>query len=258
MGPMIEDPSFRRLVEDAQSQPFKGWDFSFINGRIHQQEPSWDYQSLVATAIAQADVMLDMCTGGGEFLDSFANLPNTTLATEGYAPNVALAAERLAHRGITVVEVTSDNQLPLANDYFDLVINRHGAYSAAEVRRVTQNRGASFITQQVGSANALGINLALTGNKSDVEPTASAWSMTTAIQELEAHGFSILHCAEEYPAMIFHDVGALVYYLKAVPWQLPGFAVDAYRPALAQIHQRICDEGAFAVTAHRFLIQATA
>ena len=81
--------------------------------------------------------MLDMRTGGGERLAQYLDiqLVPKVYATEGYAPNVSVARERLVPLGVTVYEV-QDDQLPLPDASLDLIINRHGSYKASEVQRV--------------------------------------------------------------------------------------------------------------------------
>ena len=67
--------------------------------------------------------MLDMGTGGGEFLSSLAPLPDQTWATEAFLPNLPLAKARLELLGIQVVHVDSDFELPFVDEEFYLVIN---------------------------------------------------------------------------------------------------------------------------------------
>ncbi len=39
--------------------------------------------------------------------------------------------------------------------------------------------------------------------------------------------------------MFLYDVGAIVYYLKAVPWEIPDFSVEKYFDKLQEIHKLI-------------------
>ena len=246
-------PTFEQLAEEALAQPFLGWDFNFVVNRIEETDPEWNYRSMVIRAIADSTGMLDLCTGGGEFLDGLAGFPATTVATEGFAPNVPIARERLGPRGIGVVHTHPDGPLPFTDGSFDLIVNRHGAFSAPELKRVAKHTGARFITQQVGSANARGINRALHGP----EATSPPWTLANASAILSSAGFEITSAAEQYLPMTFRDVGALIYYLKAIPWQVPDFDFSVYRQALAAIHNQIESTGAFTVTAHRFVLEAT-
>jgi hypothetical protein len=49
-------------------------------------------------------------------------------------------------------------------------------------------------------------------------------------------------------------VGAIVYQLKAVPWQIPDFSVERYLDRLKAIHTKIQRDGYVDVLEHRFFI----
>lgn len=75
---------FEALVQEANQQAFAGWDFPYLNGRMVESRVSWDYRKRVLEAVARATSLLDMGTGGGEFLSSLPRLPTNTCATEAY------------------------------------------------------------------------------------------------------------------------------------------------------------------------------
>jgi len=58
-------------------------------------------------------------------------------------------------------------------------------------------------------------------------------------------------------ANLFLDIGAIVYQLRAVPWQVRDFNPQRYDRALRRLDAVIRTHGHFTATAHRFLIQAT-
>lgn len=84
------------------------------------------------------------------------------------------------------------------------------------------------------------------------------WNLTTALQELKKNNFEVLYSNEEFPIQRFYDVGALVYYLKAIPWQIPDFNIEKYEESLYDIHKHIQSKGFFDVKQHRFIIKAKA
>ena len=55
---------------------------------------------------------------------------------------------------------------------------------------------------------------------------------------------------------IFYDIGAVIYYLKVIEWQIPNFSIETYYDRLEAMHHLIERQGAFYATAHRFLIEA--
>lgn len=248
---MARTARFEELVRQAQEQAFTGWDFSYLKGRRREERPSWDYETQVKQRLAQAQALLDMGTGGGEFLASLQPLPPRTAATEGYAPNVPVARERLAPLGVQVEAFEVDEQLPFTSESFDLIINRHDSFAPAEVYRLLQPGGA-FLTQQVGGRNEARLNAYLGA----AEPEYLDWCLGSAVEGLVQAGFQIVERKEEFPEVAFHDIGALVYYLSAVPWQIPDFSVDRYRPHLLQLHEQMEEAGPLVVHGHRFYIEA--
>ncbi|WAP50741.1 hypothetical protein OL239_12005 [Arthrobacter sp. ATA002] len=55
----------------------------------------------------------------------------------------------------------------------------------------------------------------------------------------------------------FLDVGAVVFQLRAVPWQAPGFDAVSHREHLWRIHEQIAQTGGFEVRSRRFLVKAS-
>ncbi len=97
MAHAVERDTLRRLWLDEYHRPFSGWDFTYLAGRRTTIRPAdtWDYTSTVVAAIRTARSMLDMDTGGGEFVAALPHLPPRTCATEAYPPNLPTARARL-------------------------------------------------------------------------------------------------------------------------------------------------------------------
>ena len=90
-----------------------------------------------------------MGTGGGERFSRLCDgYRGTAVATEGWPPNVPVAAARLAPMGVQVVHA-SGLRLPLADGSIDLVLNRHEELDPADVARVLRP-GGRVLTQQIG------------------------------------------------------------------------------------------------------------
>lgn len=244
--------SFDRLVTAALQQPILGWDFSQIASRFSSQAPSWDYRERVIAALPGRRVLLDMDTGGGEWLSSLPDKPARVLATEKYTPNILIAKQRLAPLGIELFALEEDAKLPFDSASIDLIINRHGSFCAQEIARVL-TPGGRFITQQVGGDNDVQLNQHLGANYGD----HSGWNLTAAVQQLSATGLKIITQHEEYPLNTFQDIGAVVFYLQAVPWQVPSFSVATYRQQLLALHQLILQMGCLTIRGHRFFIECS-
>ncbi|HDR4725217.1 class I SAM-dependent methyltransferase [Bacillus cereus group sp. Sample62] len=250
---MKHDLLFSSLLESANIN-FSGWDFSFISetGRMKCEPLLWSYGSTAFQLMQHTESMLDMGTGGGEFLSMLQPFSSTIFATEGYAPNVPIARKKLEPLGVTVVEVTDDTTLPFQDVQFDLIINQHESYAASEVNRILSPNGI-FLTQQVGGLDCAELNEQF---NAPLNSEFASWSLETACSELKENGFTILEEKEEFPFQRFYDIGAIVYYLTAIPWQIPDFTVEGYNEELYRIHEIILQKGYFDVKQHRFMIKA--
>ncbi|MBS3741769.1 MAG: methyltransferase domain-containing protein [Candidatus Cloacimonetes bacterium] len=235
-------------------QSFNGWDFSYITstGRMQESPLSWSYTTKVLKKLREAKNMLDMGTGGGEYLSKLKPLPQNTYASEGYMKNIPIARARLEPLGVNVVKVGEENKLDFADNFFDLIINRHGEYSPEEVYRVLQT-DSYFITQQVGGQNCLELNRFL---DSEQDFGMLDWKLNYAQNQLEEAGFEIIEAKEDFPFLRFFDIGAVVYYLKAVPWQIPDFSIKKYYNKLKNLHKKIMKNDYLDIKEHRFLIVA--
>ncbi len=242
--------TFEHYRDEAEDWSLKGWDFSDLKARWHESAPHWDYRTLVIDLLNQANVVLDMGTGGGEFLASLPNLPKDVSATEAWPPNVTVARDRLTPLGIDVSQIQDDDRLPYPDNRFDLVINRHESFDPAEVFRIL-TPGGTFITQQVGARDNREINDRLMDTPQlSFEP----WEADHAGALLEKAGFVVTRREEDFPTTRFLDIGALMLYLKAIPWQIPDFSIASYEKALVELHHHIEQTGGFNTKAHRFLL----
>lgn len=245
------------------NHPVTWWDWSYIEGRRVElpTDKPWSYSDSVVEAMKSARSILDMRTGEGEKFARFIKQqshPMQLYATEGYAPTLAQARQQLEPLGVTVYEV-HDEQLPLADNQFDLVINRQGSYDPREVLRVLKP-GHLFITQQVGDQTNLRLHELLHTPKAlyfypGVEPKP-AWNLAYAVRDLQETGWQIIKQYEHLFPTRFYDVGAVVYYLKAVPWEIPDFSIEKYFDKLVEIHHLIHREGYLDVPFHSFFIVA--
>jgi SAM-dependent methyltransferase len=233
----MNDAELIAAWEHEEQQPFVGWDFSYLAGRkIEEQPPSW-YPIRAATLMRGARSALDLDTGGGErLLEMRSDWPAMLCATEGYPPNLRLAAERLTPLGAQVFEVESDETvaLPFDDASFDLVLNRHGGcMNMSEIARVL-SPGGTFLTQQVHGQTLVDL-LTLFGATPqwpDATPEYYAPRMLQA-------GLELVELQEYTGAEVFADVGAIVYFLRAIPWLVPGFRVTTQIAPLRALHAQI-------------------
>ena len=245
---------FEFLLAEAEAH-FSGWDFSYIADRESQAPLRWSYVSEALLRVSKSKAVLDMDTGGGEMFSYFAPFPSVAYATEAYAPNIPIARERLEPLGVVVIPLEEEepHQLSFKPNTFDLVLNRHGYYWEPELTRILQP-GGLFVTQQVGNRNDIGIRnlLGAPGTSADSEGA----DLSRAVANLQSAGFRIIKQLEDIYPQRFYDVGAIVYQLKAVPWQIPDFRIESYFEQLKAIHETIQQTGYVDVEEHRFFIIA--
>ena len=127
-GENVDEKISRWKAEEALAH-IHGWDFSHIDGRcVEDTDFPWDYRQVIGEHLKPEMKLLDIDTGGGEFLLSLNHPSENTAATENYPPNVRLCKETLLPLGIDFRPADGAGQLPYADENFDIVINRHGDF----------------------------------------------------------------------------------------------------------------------------------
>ncbi|MFE9132975.1 class I SAM-dependent methyltransferase [Streptomyces sp. NPDC007355] len=246
--------TFEDLVTEAEEVSVEGWDFSWLRGRADEQRPSWGYQRLMGERMARATAALDIQTGGGEVLAGVPKLPPLVVATESWPPNLAKATRLLHPLGAVVVADEDEPPLPFADAAFDLVVSRHPVTVWWEDIARVLRPGGTYLSQQVGPASVFELVEYFLGPQP--EEVRRARHPDDARRAAEAAGLEVVDLRSESLRTEFHDIGAVVYFLRKVIWMVPGFTVDAYRDRLRDLHEQIVDEGPFVAHTTRFLIEA--
>ncbi|MCE5207847.1 MAG: class I SAM-dependent methyltransferase [Chloroflexi bacterium] len=236
-----------------EAEPFIGWNFSHLDGRMLEEKAPWSYETRAVELLRCSWALLDMGTGGGERLLTMQEYwPKKVTVTEDYPPNYRLARERLEPHGVRVTDanLSEENLMPFSDGEFDLVINRHSSFNSAEVGRILSPKGV-FFTEQVHGLWAEDLAAAF--------GVRYMWEDSTPehyIPRLEAAGLKIENAQEWKGRLEFTDVGAVVYYLKAIPWTVPGFTVQTHLDYLLKLEDRLQEEGELVFTARLYLIEA--
>jgi SAM-dependent methyltransferase len=214
---------------NEESQPFSGWDFTHLRRRYSEEKPPWSYEELARDVLRGARTAVDLGTGGGEVL--------------------AKLSDAFSGR-IVVTEARPPAALPFRDASFDAVLDRHEAYDAREVARMLAPGGV-FLTQQVDGRSHADL-LAWFGT----EPHWPDVTVDRLAAALVRAGLDIELARSSWGTISFLDVGALVYYLRAIPWEVPDFSVDRFRPELLGLQRRLEETGALRFDEGRFVIRA--
>lgn len=242
------------LLAEALAADVSGWGFEWLQGRASEQRPSWGYQQLLGRRLAPVGAALDIQTGGGEVLAGVDHFPATMVATESWAPNVALATRRLHPRGVVVVADPDEPPLPFADEAFDLVTSRHPASVWwTEIARVLRP-GCSYLAQHVGPESLSELYEFFLGAQDEDELHSRHPDRECA--DARAAGFDVVTAQLERTRVEFFDIGAVVYFLRKVIWTVPDFSVERYLDRLHDLHAQISRDGTFVAHSTRVLIEA--
>jgi SAM-dependent methyltransferase len=245
--------TFEDLVDEAAGVDVSGWSFDWLHGRATEERPPWGYSGLLAARLGRAASALDIDTGGGEIIAGAPRLPARMVVTEGWRPNVELARDRLAPRGVDVVFVEPGEPLPFPDRSFELVSSRHPVSPDwPEIARLLTPDGTYF-AQHVGPASAFELIEwflgPLTHERLGRGPEREAAAARTA-------GLRIVDLRTARCRMEFFDIGAVVYILRKCVWWVPDFSVGRYREALDRLDAYIRDHGSFVAHSSRTLFEA--
>jgi SAM-dependent methyltransferase len=244
---------FLELLENAVAQPMTGWDFSWLGERPATDDPPWEFTTIVTDLARESPDLLDLGTGGGEWLASLSYRPVRCVATESWPPNAAAARRRLEPLGVDVrtVQPFPDNNeqtdavdvvLPFDDASFHLVCSRHESFGAPEVARVL-DVGGSFATQQMGDGRFQAFRALFNAPPSPRAPL----TLPMLCAQVRQCGLDVVASGETTVTTRFQDVGALVWYLRMVPWLVPEFDVTHEHEALRRIHEQITRDGPLCV-----------
>lgn len=251
---MNRDELLELWLQEEQAAHIHGWDFSHIRGKYEEgRELPWNYEEIVRRCLRPERKLLDIDTGGGEFLLSLGHPCRNLAATENYPPNVALCRERLLPLGIDFRQAEGGGKLPFGDRSFDVVINRHGDYDPREIGRVLRDGGV-FVTEQVGAENDRDL-VRLLLKEMPALPFPKQY-LRIARAAFEEAGFSVIQAQEAFRPIKFWDVGALVWFARIIEWEFPGFSVRACLENLYRAQETLEREGVIEGRTHRFLLVA--
>ncbi|TGY91271.1 class I SAM-dependent methyltransferase [Petralouisia muris] len=249
----MEKEALKKIwLQEEEAAHIHGWDFSHINGKYDEERDlPWNYRETVGRYLKPDMQLLDLDTGGGEFLLSLGHPCESLAATENYPPNVALCREKLLPLGIDFRQADSGGRLPFDSGSFDMIINRHGDFNPEEISRVIKP-GGIFVTEQVGAENDREL-VELLLKEAPKLPFPDQY-LRIAKSAFETRGFCVLEAEEAFRPIKFWDVGALVWFARIIEWEFPGFQVKECLENLYRAQEILEREGVIEGRIHRFLL----
>ncbi len=240
-------------AEEASAK-MHGWDFSHIDERYTEEtDLPWNYRDCILRYLKPDMKILDVDTGGGEFLLSLEHPCHNLSATEAWPPNVELCTRTLLPLGIDFRAADGKLPLPFKDESFDLVINRHGDYLPEDIFRILKPNGI-FITEQVGAENDRDL-VELLLEDAGTLPFPEQY-LQIATEKFQKAGFYIVEKQECFRPIKFFDVGALVWFAHIIEWEFPGFSVDSCLNGLFAAQHLLDANGCVEGKIHRFLLIA--
>lgn len=249
--------TFDEEIAEGLAVPTDGWDFSWFAGRATEERPDWGYVRLCGERLGQVDSVLDVDTGGGEVFAEALGLaervPGTVRATEGWAPNHALASAALEpFDGVVTLVEDSAAPLPFGDSTFGLVTGRHPvAFPYAESARVLAP-GGTLLVQEVGA----GSNRALYEFLMGPQENRDAEYLDDVRAQVGAVGLDLVRLQDALTRVEFFDLAAVVHFLRKVLWTVPDFTVEKYRDRLGALREHIAEHGSFVCHSRRTLVEA--
>lgn len=239
----------KSIWKNEEKMSFKGWDFSHLENRWECEELPWSYRDIILKYLEPNHKLLDIGTGGGEFLLSLNHPYKNISVTEMWEPNVKFCREKLSPFGIDVNQTFDDEKLPFGDNTFDIIINRQASYNIKEIKRILKPNGM-LITQQVGSLNneRLSKLLGMKNNNHKVK------NLEKILIDADNNHLDVIYSDEYFPYFRFKDIGAFVYYAKIIVWEFQGFSVDKCFDILCDMNKELNKKGYIESLAHRYIL----
>lgn len=223
--------------------PRQGWDFSRMSDR--RASVPWAYRDVVADHLTTDVDLLDVGTGGGEMLLSFAPRVQSALGIDLDPMMVETATQNGKHVPNASFRHSS-HLLEQVPEMFNVVVNRHAPFSLEHLASHLTVDGF-FVTQQVGERNMANIKAAL--DQSLPSPPLSRGTFSGS--ELALVDF------REYDVeYIVRDIESLVFWLSALDYlhaDVDGSAAIADADTFNKILQGNVSTQGFVTNEHRYL-----
>lgn len=243
----------KELFRIAATVPRReGWDYTTVRDR--RDPVPWDYVAVVRQYLRPGDCVLDCGTGGGE---RFLSLSEAYRLGIGLDPDPAMLATAQANgvssgAGHVHWVRARGEELPLADNSVDVVLNRHASVAPEEAFRVLRPR-ALLIMQEVGARNLQAICSTFgcgPGGQYDHDPDETIYRLADRYRAL---GGTVLAVAEYDVPYVLLDVASLLFLLRGVG--IPeDFDLERHWPQVLEIIARFGTDEGILTNEHRELL----
>jgi SAM-dependent methyltransferase len=199
--------------------------------------------------LASVASVLDLGTGGGERLaEILRGFRGRAVAIEEWAVNAPLAAGRLRALGADVLWCSA-LRLPLVNESFELVLDRHEALEPAEVARVLAP-GGLVLTQQVW-------NYASELRRFFPRRTDFGDHFHQYQQGFHVAGLEVVDARTHAWRDAYASLGDIVYMLCIAPWEVPDFdPLGADLESLLDLERELSTPNGIVMSSGAYIIEA--
>lgn len=199
-----------------------GWDFSEIQTTSEGEE--WNFSKEVMKKSKKTDLLLDIGTGGGENLLTFASSLLLAIGIDLSNGMVKTAEDNLKRSLLTNIrflKMDSDDLL-FPPSFFDIVTSQHAPFNSLEVAKVLKT-GGMFLTQQVSEGDKLNLKKAFNCGQDFEKDDGSL--KEKYILELKRAGFSEIKSFDYNATNYYKRPEDLIFLLTHTPI-IPNFGQD--------------------------------
>jgi predicted RNA methylase len=245
---------YERIAEEIGER--SGWDFTGVRSEEAVSEVKFNYVDTIKEYLSGEEYLLDIGTGGGEFLLSLTSMAKRSWGVDIDNEMVETARHNLNSSSPNNVEflVADGESLPFPDGFFDVVICRQAPFCAGEVHRVLIVDGV-FVTQQVRENDKINIKRAFGRGQSYERELDELFE--EGMRRLEAAGFTVLIKEKMDVITYLKSVKDLVKLLKWSP-VIPDFDVTRKedRESLKMIEREYGTDKGIRTNTSRFLLVA--
>lgn len=212
---------------------------------VQQSIPTYSSKEVVTKYLNDDSHLAFVSFDGGEYVNSFENLPPITYAVEVQNEK---AEKLLEERNIKVTKLTKEGKLPFKDERIDVLADELANYDKYDLYRVVKP-GGYIIVNQLGSDNYKELTSIFLPFK-----LRGRWDLEAGKQTLSEIGLEIVDSFEEHGFIRFDTLASFVQFLKGIT--RVDVTQERFMNFYSQVLQQIKEKSYFELTTHRFLVVA--